>query len=866
MNNEQPKNIERERDAEDQLVDWGLKANSGAEAAPDLSDKILAAIDADGAAEPTSKVTRTESSNSSKVYWGIGIAATLLLMVFAVSQFLPPHFKLRVASMVNPQLEPENSMGGANADASGSWWGGNESKVAMETPKVIIQDEEESAQIGDDDFGLVSDQSGVVTASSGPTATSSKTEPGVSITGGGRIGERGGRPGLQQRPFANSFTTLDPAGPHRYAEEYKRGQFDEASGELSNAAPFAFFIPDNGSPQTIRFGTLGDFDLQGKHVELRYEPVTTTQTQVYTVSVPQQRTRTVNYTVMVPEERTRTVENKTETYTINVPQTRVREESYTVVVPEQRTRHVPVVNHVPKLLDKNGNEIVLNDAQRKEFEVLIQQQGLGKSPEVAGDQYERIYENPFVVAKGTDAVSTFSIDVDTASYSNVRQYLNNGQLPPPDAVRLEELVNYFDYDYAGPDGEEHPFATHTEVVGCPWNSQHRLVRVAIKGREIAREKRPLSNVVFLVDVSGSMNEPNKLPLVVEGLSYMAQELGENDRVSIVVYAGSEGLALPATRGDQHDKILAALENLRAGGSTAGGAGIKLAYKIAEENFIKGGTNRVLLCTDGDFNVGLTSTADLERLAEQKAKDTGVFLTVLGYGRGNLNDAMMETISNRGNGNYHYIDNLREARRVLVQQLSGTLVTIAKDVKIQVEFNPANVAGYRLLGYENRMLQRKDFDDDTKDAGEVGAGHTVTALYEIAPTGVGIEDTNEEDDELKYQQTASKPVEEVANADEKFTDELLTLRLRYKQPTESTSTKIEVAVKDEDLEFKNASEDFRFASSVAGFGMLLRGSQHKGDATYSMVKDVASKSLGDDDRGYRAEFLNLIKIAGELSSQ
>ncbi len=381
----------------------------------------------------------------------------------------------------------------------------------------------------------------------------------------------------------------------------------------------------------------------------------------------------------------------------------------------------------------------------------------GTGPRLSGDKYTPIVENPFVKAEGGAAVSTFSIDVDTASYANVRQFLMEmNQLPPPDAVRIEELINYFQYDYAPPppiaashppapgsaggstEADSPPFAAHVEVAGCPWNPEHRLARIAVKGREMDRDKRPQSNLVFLIDVSGSMNEPAKLPLVVYGLEQLTRELGENDHIAIVVYAGTEGLVLPSTSGSKQDTILAALAKLQAGGSTAGGAGIQLAYQIAEDNFIKGGTNRVILCTDGDFNVGVTSTADLQRMVEKKAKETGVFISTLGFGRGNLNDAMMVAISDHGNGNYHYIDNRTEARRVLVQEMTGTLVTIAKDVKIQVEFNPAQVAGYRLIGYEKRMLRTEDFNDDKKDAGEIGAGHTVTALYEIVPADKKVE--------------------------------------------------------------------------------------------------------------------------------
>jgi Ca-activated chloride channel family protein len=521
----------------------------------------------------------------------------------------------------------------------------------------------------------------------------------------------------------------------------------------------------------------------------------------------------------------------------------------------------------------------------------------GTGPGLPGDQYTRIFENPLIKAEGGAAVSTFSIDVDTASYANVRQFLMEmNTLPPPDAVRIEELVNYFDYDYDGPPADAvdaadspsapgsaggstsadadasagpAPFAAHVEVAGCPWAADHRLVRIGIKGREMDRNKRPQSNLVFLVDVSGSMNEPNKLPLVVYGLQQLTRELGENDRVAIVVYASSEGLALPSTPGSEQATILAALNRLQAGGSTAGGAGIQLAYQIAEDNFIEGGTNRVILCTDGDFNVGVTSTADLQRLCEQKAKDTRVFLSVLGFGRGNLNDAMMEAISNRGNGNYHYVDNRTEARRVLVEEMTGTLVTIAKDVKIQVEFNPRQVAGYRLIGYENRMLRTEDFNDDTKDAGEIGAGHTVTALYEIVPAGKTVDVTPVDD--LKYQQppnSAAASSSNVSDGENKsdISGELLTLKMRYKQPEGDTSRKLEWAVKDEGKAFGEASTDYQFATAVAGFGLLLRDSQYKGNLTYAAVLELAQAGLGVDEHGYRAEFLEIVRRAKSLRGE
>ena len=510
------------------------------------------------------------------------------------------------------------------------------------------------------------------------------------------------------------------------------------------------------------------------------------------------------------------------------------------------------------------------------------------------DQYVRIHDNPFLTVSTADTnnrLSTFSIDVDTASYANVRQFLlQSGTLPPPDAVRIEELLNYFDYDYAPPTGDV-PFASNVEVAQCPWQPEHRLVRIGIKGREIERTARPKSNLVFLVDVSGSMDEPNKLPLLLEGMRMLTRELGENDLVAIVVYASSEGLALASTRGDQHDKILGALDQLSAGGSTAGGAGIQLAYQTAVDNFVKGGVNRVILCTDGDFNVGVTSPAELERMAETKAKETGVFLTVLGFGRGNLNDAMMEQIADKGNGNYHYVDTQKEARKVLVDEMSGTLVTIAKDVKIQVEFNPAKVAGYRLIGYENRVMAAEDFNDDKKDAGEIGAGHTVTALYEVVPVGVKVEAAGVDD--LKYGEVASatgSAEENVADA-KTPSDDLLTLKIRYKQPDGDVSKKLEFPIADNEQPFAKASMDFQFAASVASFGMLLRNSEHKGNATLASVAEIAqaannrgvvhhyaltdpqaitdlvkAASGNPDLYGYRKEFVEMVNRAAELAGQ
>ncbi|MBN1911670.1 MAG: VWA domain-containing protein, partial [Pirellulales bacterium] len=481
-----------------------------------------------------------------------------------------------------------------------------------------------------------------------------------------------------------------------------------------------------------------------------------------------------------------------------------------------------------------------------------------QGPGRGGDKYGHLVENPFRAVKD-HPLSTFSIDVDTASYANVRRFLlAENTLPPPDAVRIEELVNYFDYDYAGPK-DDVSFAAHIEVAGCPWKSNHRLVRVGLKGKEMQTEARPASNLVFLLDVSGSMSSQDKLPLLVKGMKLLVEQLREQDRVAIVVYASAEGLALPSTSGANKQAILEALDRLNAGGSTNGGAGIELAYKIAKENFIKGGVNRVLLCTDGDFNVGATSTGDLVRTVEQKAK-SGIFLSVLGFGRGNLNDSMMENISNKGNGNYAYIDGLTEARKVLVQQSGGTLVTIAKDVKIQIEFNPARIAAYRLIGYENRMLAAEDFNDDKKDAGEIGAGHTVTALYEIVPVGAEV-DTPPVDD-LKYQPKVAIPLETPNEA----SVEMLTLKLRYKQPDGDKSKLLQFPLTDGGAAFGAASQEFQFATSVAWFGMLLRGSAHAGDSSLDAVLETASSSKGPDLHGYRAEFLKMIRKAKELGKK
>ncbi len=470
------------------------------------------------------------------------------------------------------------------------------------------------------------------------------------------------------------------------------------------------------------------------------------------------------------------------------------------------------------------------------------------------EAYADLDENPFL-AVGQNPLSTFSIDVDTASYSNVRRFLTAGQRPPVGAVRIEELLNYFRYDYAPPKGDA-PFATHVEVAQCPWQPAHRLVRIGLKGRELREEGRASSNLVFLIDVSGSMNEPNKLPLLKQSMRLLVEKLGENDRVSMVVYAGAAGLVLPATRGDKKEAILAALERLQAGGSTNGAGGIGLAYETAVENMIPGGINRVILATDGDFNVGVTNESELARLIEAKAK-TGVYLTVLGFGQGNYNDATMKKLSTKGNGNYAYIDSLREGRKVLVEQIGGTLVTIAKDVKIQVEFNPRVAGTYRLIGYENRLLRKEDFNDDKKDAGEIGAGHTVTALYEVVPVGVSA--GTGKVDALKYQPA---PAETVRGLETPASEELLTVKLRYKKPDGETSLLLEHPVTDRGAAIGESSKDFRFAAAVAEFGMLLKNSAHAGSATWESARELATEGKGIDEGGYRAEFIELLeKVKG-----
>ncbi len=541
----------------------------------------------------------------------------------------------------------------------------------------------------------------------------------------------------------------------------------------------------------------------------------------------------------------------------------------------------------------NFEDKLADSRNLRELEDLQEADELRRKWEFNGDHnteaYDYVNDNPFL-GSGENPLSTFSIDVDTASYSNIRRFLmQQNQRPPRGAVRIEELVNYFRYDYPQPEGNK-PFSVTTEVASCPWEPQHRLVRIGLKGREIPKDKRPMTNLVFLIDVSGSMQPDNKLPLVKQSLKMLTEQLGENDKVSMVVYAGSSGLVLPSTRGDNRQVILDAIDHLDAGGSTNGAQGIELAYEIATNNLQKGGVNRVILATDGDFNVGVTNQDDLVRLIEEKAK-TGVFLTTLGFGMGNIKDSTLEKLADKGNGNYAYIDDLPEARKVLVEQMGSTLVTIAKDVKIQVEFNPAEVASYRLIGYENRVMAKEDFNDDKKDAGEIGAGHTVTALYEVVPVGQAVEteqaaggkqqakekksesresadvlanDQPAAVDALRYQQPAS--LSEAAK-----TGEFFTLKLRYKQPDGDKSTLIETPVKDTGKKYREASADFKFAAAVASFGMILRDSPFKGNATIAAVEELAGEGVlkKDDkqqtDASYRAEFVEMVKKAKQLGA-
>ncbi len=534
-----------------------------------------------------------------------------------------------------------------------------------------------------------------------------------------------------------------------------------------------------------------------------------------------------------------------------------------------KTKGRVIVNVILKKLDSALEEVVvtgyaMNTTRRKEglqarvSGVRITTSNSTNTPALMYDSdnannrdgYDRIQENAFV-GVSENPLSTFSIDVDAASYSNVRRHLNSGQLPPEGAVRIEEMINYFNYDYPQP-LDEQPFSFTTEMSECPWNTKHRLILIGMQGKTIPTSDLPSSNLVFLVDVSGSMQDPNKLPLVKASLNLLVDQLREQDKVSIVVYAGAAGLVLPSTNGNAKSKIKDAIEGMEAGGSTAGGEGLRLAYKIASEQFIKDGNNRVILCSDGDFNVGMSSDDEMERLIEVE-RNKGVFLTVLGYGTGNYQDSKMQKLANKGNGNHAYIDGISEAKKVLVNEFGGTLFTIAKDVKLQIEFNPAKVQGYRLIGYENRLLYKEDFNNDKKDAGELGSGHRVTALYEIIPAGPKSAILHKVDS-LRYQSPQK------ILSDSRFKNEIMTVKFRYKPPVGQTSNLIEKAVYDLSVPIAKSSDNFRLASAVAEFGLLLRNSEFKSAASYGNVLRTVNNVKGIDTGGYKVEFMRMVEKA------
>lgn len=491
----------------------------------------------------------------------------------------------------------------------------------------------------------------------------------------------------------------------------------------------------------------------------------------------------------------------------------------------------------------------LSRKERKVYEKLQKAQDSIKKAKFIekqnSEEYDAFVENPFELTKN-QSVSTFSIDVDNAAYSNIRRMINNGEMVDKNAVRIEEMINYFKYSYPQPKNDQ-PFSINTEYNDSPWNPKHKLLKIGLQGKSIPENQLPASNFVFLIDVSGSMDAVNKLPLLKSSFKVLLDQLRPKDKVGIVVYAGSAGMVLPPTSAGEKNKIIEALDRLQAGGSTAGGEGIELAYKLAKENFIKGGNNRVIIATDGDFNVGASSTGDLQTLIEEK-KNSGIFLTCLGFGMGNFKDNHMETLANKGNGNYAYIDTMQEANKFLGKEFAGSMYAIAKDVKIQIEFNPQYVKSYRLIGYENRKLKNEDFTNDAIDAGELGSGHTVTALYEIIPNDVKSEFLPKET-ELKYTSQTSNS---------NFGDELATVKFRYKKPDGDKSTEIIQVVKNSDVSISGASEDFKFASSVAWFGLVLRNSNLIQNKNVKNIENLAKKGKGKDDKGYRAEFVRLVE--------
>ncbi len=540
-----------------------------------------------------------------------------------------------------------------------------------------------------------------------------------------------------------------------------------------------------------------------------------------------------------------------------------------VLIPnnENLNEVVTIANGIPKRSHgrrSTGNADISIDAPVGNSDAKVAVANSNMSPPVSGrpvslslmptndESYQPIVENGFNNAKD-NPLSTFSVDVDNASYSNMRRFINNGQLPPADAVRIEEMLNYFSYDLSGPKDNE-PVAIHTELSSAPWNPAHRLLRIGLKAKTIATDKLPASNLVFLLDVSGSMQDANKLPLVKAAMKMLVDELRPKDKVTIVAYAGEAGLRLAPTSGGNKERIDSAIDQLYAGGSTNGGEGIKLAYKMAADNFIKNGNNRIIMATDGDFNVGPSSDGDMESLIV-KERATNVAISIMGVGMGNVKDSKMETLADKGNGNYFYIDNITEARKALVSEFGGTMFTVAKDVKLQVEFNPAKVQAYRLLGYEDRMLNKEDFNNDRKDAGDMGSGHTVTALYEIVPAGIK-DDYSVSVDPLKYQKA-----DEVQKS---TTNEMLTIKFRYKQPDSMVSKLSQAVVNDNPEKLNNTSGDFKFAAAVAEFGMLLRDSQFKQKSNYDQAISLARQGKGEDNEGYRSEFIKLAESAKLLA--
>ncbi len=594
-----------------------------------------------------------------------------------------------------------------------------------------------------------------------------------------------------------------------------------ADGKTGEPVPFATILADGSFATTTDFDGKYTLSLEAGEHKVKFSYVG------YIDST---------YTVTITHGKTTTLNHLASTQTIALGITTVVGGKYSKS-PSEEVVSIEVLNR----------NIINNSSSSKK-----KQKSYTPEPIQNTSNYDYINENSFKDPT-KDPLSTLSIDVDKASYSNVRGFLKRGQLPPTDAVRVEEMINYFAYDYPQPtDGQ--PFSITMEGSKCLWNDGHQLVMVGIQGKQIQLDTAGASNLVFLIDVSGSMGSSDKLGLVKLGLRMLVENIGPKDYVTIVTYAGASSLALPPTSGKNKNEILAVLNRLESGGSTAGGAGIKLAYKMAREHFIKDGNNRVILATDGDFNVGISSDGELQRLIE-KERENGIFLSVVGVGSDNLMDGRMNMLAEKGNGVYYYLDNEMEANKIFVQDMRSTLFTIAKDVKIQVEFNPALVKGYRLIGYETRLLNDEDFDDDKKDAGEIGAGHSVTALYEIIPAGStekvpGI-------NELKYQKTVV--------TDASASGEMFTIKFRYKEPNEKDSKLIVKSIKGDELN-ENPSANFRFASAVVGFGMLLRDSSFKGDVDFKLVQSLASSSLGADPFGYRAEFLRLVGIANSLSGQ